>query len=97
VVSGIARPATFELACEATGLDIPVAVRFRDHHWYSAGDETSIGRIMDRYDCTGVLTTEKDVWKLPARLRSISLILKTRLDLLEPEAFWRQLDGRLGV
>lgn len=97
LVSGIARPAAFERSGKTTGANIPVSIRFRDHHWYSAGDADSIGEIMDKYDCTGILTTEKDIWKLPGGLREISLILTTQLDFLEPESFWETLDGRLGA
>jgi tetraacyldisaccharide 4'-kinase len=97
VVSGIARPAAFERSCMSTGASIPVSVRFRDHHWYSEGDAASIREIIGRYDCTGILTTEKDIWKLPDALREISLILIAQLDFLEPEAFWKNLDDRLGA
>ena len=97
VVSGIARPAAFERSCEATGVSIPVSIRFRDHHWYSEGDAASIGEIMGKYDCTGILTTEKDIWKLPVGLREISLILTAHLEFLEPGAFWETLDGRFGA
>ena len=97
VVSGIAKPAAFERSCETTGVSIPVTIRFGDHHWYSDGDAASIGEVMGKYDCTGILTTDKDIWKLPDGLREISLILTTQLDFLEPEAFWETLDGRLGA
>ncbi len=97
LVSGIARPSAFERSCENIGARIPVSIRFRDHHWYSVGDAGSVGEIMAKYGCTGILTTEKDVWKLPGGLREISLIVATQLGFLEPDAFWGTLDGRLGA
>ena len=97
LVSGIARPAAFERSCEAAGASIPVSIRFRDHHWYSESDAASIGDIMGKYDCTGILTTEKDIWKLPVGLREISFMLTTQLEFLESGAFWETLDGRFGA
>jgi len=97
LVSGIARPGSFESSCSGTAATIPVSVRFRDHHWYREGDAAIIKEIVDRYGCTGILTTEKDIWKLPAALLEMSLILRTQLDFLDPEGFWENLDKRLGV
>jgi tetraacyldisaccharide 4'-kinase len=97
VVSGIGRPGAFEHQCAALGVNTPVSIRFGDHHWYDEDDAASITAIMGRYRCTRVLTTEKDVWKLPAGLREISLILVSEIDFLEPDKFWTALDSRLGV
>ena len=97
LVSGIARPAAFESSCSGTTATIPVSVRFRDHHWYGEGDAALVREIVDRYGCTGILTTEKDIWKLPTAVLEISLILKTQLDFLDPEGFWENLDEGLGV
>jgi len=96
VVSGIARPGNFEKSCLNTGAEIPVSVRFADHHWYDEGDAATIIKILKRYECTQILTTEKDIWKLPGALREICLILRTQLDFLDSEGFWECLDERLG-
>jgi tetraacyldisaccharide 4'-kinase len=97
LVSGIARPAAFETSGISTGASLPVSVRFGDHHWYSESDADAVRSILRRYGCTGILTTEKDLWKLPDTLREISLILSTQVDFLDPRAFWKNLDDRLGV
>jgi tetraacyldisaccharide 4'-kinase len=97
LVSGLARPAAFERTCRDIGIDAPVSIRFEDHHWYSDKDVALIGDIIVRYGCTRVLTTEKDVWKMPVGLREITFKLLTDFDFVESDAFWQSLDNKLGA
>jgi tetraacyldisaccharide 4'-kinase len=96
LVSGIAKPATFERSCTAVAA-VRVSIRYGDHHWYSLRDAERIRDAMDRYRCNRILTTEKDIWKLPASLRGISLILASDPDFLDQESFWDALDRRITV
>jgi tetraacyldisaccharide-1-P 4'-kinase len=97
LVSAIARPASFEKSCLDLGATIPASVRFPDHHWYTDADVSAIREMLGRRDCTGIITTEKDIWKLPDALQGIALVLRTQLGFLEADAFWKNLDDRLGV
>jgi tetraacyldisaccharide 4'-kinase len=97
LVSGIARPAAFEESCASTGADIRASIRFEDHHWYSKGDAATVAKIMDRCGARHLMTTEKDIWKLPAGLRRNSLILTTGLVFLDDDAFLEALKANLGL
>jgi tetraacyldisaccharide 4'-kinase len=69
VLSGIARPEGFEATCQALGIDIGLGIRFDDHHWYTDADADMIERAMKERGCDWLVTTEKDLWRLPAGLR----------------------------
>jgi len=69
VLSGIARPEGFEATCQALGMDVALGIRFDDHHWYSEADADMIERAMKERGCDWLITTEKDLWRLPAGLR----------------------------
>jgi tetraacyldisaccharide 4'-kinase len=59
--AGIARPDSFEVLARELGADVVGARWFRDHHWYSDADLTSL-----RAQAAGaeLLTTEKDLVRI---------------------------------
>lgn len=63
-VAGIARPERFFAALRAEGWDVVRKVTFRDHHWFSANDRTSIERTARDAHADLVMTTEKDAVRL---------------------------------
>jgi tetraacyldisaccharide 4'-kinase len=95
LVSGIGRPAAFEGACGRVEVDMRASIRFQDHHWYTDQDTRTIEGLMERYGADRILTTEKDIWKFPAGLREISLILTTRIDFLDRTAFLEAVDTKM--
>jgi tetraacyldisaccharide 4'-kinase len=97
VVSGIARPADFEASCLAAGLDVAVSVRFEDHHWYVTKDVDTIRSVMERTGCSRLVTTEKDMVKLPAELRHVAVVARADPELSEPDRFFSVLEGAVGV
>jgi tetraacyldisaccharide 4'-kinase len=64
LISGIADPASFEQAAAAEGLTTLGHVRFSDHHVYQPSDWEQILRAARLAGAKGILTTEKDFWKL---------------------------------
>lgn len=66
LVSGIARPKSFENVARSFCRNIVSELTFSDHHWYSASDIRAIEREMARHKAEFVVTTEKDLVKLAA-------------------------------
>ncbi len=94
VVSGIARPEGFESTCEALGADVALRIRFDDHHWYSEADADMIETAMRERGCDRLLTTEKDLWRLPAGLREGARAVRVSLRV-EDAAFLSEVAHRV--
>ncbi len=69
VFSGIAHPQEFLRALAAHGIDVKADLHFRDHHRYTATDITRILALARRHQAHTVLTTEKDLVRLPRTFR----------------------------
>jgi tetraacyldisaccharide 4'-kinase len=95
LVSGVARPESFENTCKEAGISAAAAIRYDDHHWYSETDADAIRDIMVSHGCDRLVTTEKDVHKLPVRLRQASLVLRTDLEIAGADRFWQIVESRL--
>jgi tetraacyldisaccharide 4'-kinase len=63
-LSAIARPEAFERQLTASGLCVAAAIRYPDHHAYTARDLEWIVGVADRLRIESVVTTEKDWAKL---------------------------------
>jgi len=96
LVSGIARPENFERVCLEEGLNAVASIRFEDHHWYGEADHKRIRDLMAELSCDMVVTTDKDVHKLGADLRSDTAILGMDLVLKNEHRFWSRLDDMIG-
>lgn len=97
LLSGIARPTSFEDSCRRLGLEAAVSLRMDDHHWFNDRDAERIGGLMKRYGCTHLVTTEKDLHRLPEALRRDTLVVRQRLTMDEPEAFAGILRQAVGM
>jgi len=64
--SGIARPDRFEADLVATGVRLAGARRFADHHPYRADDLASIAAAARACGAEVLVTTEKDMVRIPA-------------------------------
>jgi tetraacyldisaccharide 4'-kinase len=64
--SGIARPERFEADLAAAGVRVAGARRFADHHPYRAGDLDSIAAAARACGAEVLVTTEKDMVRIPA-------------------------------
>jgi tetraacyldisaccharide 4'-kinase len=95
VLSGIARPAGFEATCRAAGLDAPVSLRTDDHHWYNQRDAARVLELMEQHRCKRVVTTEKDLVRLPRELKPLAVVLRTDVTLADSPAFWDVIERGL--
>jgi tetraacyldisaccharide 4'-kinase len=68
-VAGIARPERFFQTVEALGWEVAQPMVFRDHHWFTRTDVTTIHDAVSMLGAGGVITTEKDA----VRLTSLAL------------------------
>lgn len=66
LVSGLARPWSFERDALATGLAADSALRFSDHERFGEGAKARIGRALERSGAGWILTTEKNLRRLSA-------------------------------
>jgi tetraacyldisaccharide 4'-kinase len=65
LVSGIGNPEAFESTCRHCGLTIAGTQWFPDHHHYSPDDHAAIQQMRQQLGATHVVTTLKDLVKLP--------------------------------
>jgi tetraacyldisaccharide 4'-kinase len=96
LVSGIARPESFETGCAELGMNVVASLRFEDHHWYTERDAERVKQVMERHSATHLVTTEKDFYKLPGSLSRLALFLRIDLALVEEDRFWNALDTMVG-
>jgi tetraacyldisaccharide 4'-kinase len=96
LLSGIARPSAFERSARAAGIEPAVSLRYGDHHWYDDSDLHHIAETMKRQGCSLIVTTEKDLFKLPESLRRQTLALRVGVSLDSPSDFWNLIDSRIG-
>jgi tetraacyldisaccharide 4'-kinase len=76
--AGIGRPEKFFTSVEQLGAGIAEKIPFPDHHVYTAADAERLAAEASQLDAT-LVTTEKDFVKLPASLRSITLVVTVGL------------------
>ena len=63
--SGIGRPESFEQTCQTLGLNVTESFRFADHHYFSKKELTKVWAQASVKLVDAVLTTEKDLFRLP--------------------------------
>lgn len=82
-LSGVADPARFENTCLRIGVRPSVSIRFDDHIWYDQRNIEFILKIMKQKRCKNIITTEKDIHKLPESLRKASFVIRLSVRILE--------------
>jgi tetraacyldisaccharide 4'-kinase len=83
-VAGIARPERFFLALRTLGWDVTRELTFRDHHWFTARDVTTIERTARESGASAIITTEKDAVRLPAATHDIPILVLPMTVEIEP-------------
>ncbi|HSG68983.1 MAG TPA: tetraacyldisaccharide 4'-kinase [Planctomycetaceae bacterium] len=63
---GLGNPPGFRQSLDASGCAIEEFVTFPDHHHYSSGDLETLTKAASDWNCSLLLTTLKDLVKLPA-------------------------------
>ncbi|MBC7997347.1 MAG: tetraacyldisaccharide 4'-kinase [Leptolyngbya sp.] len=66
---GVARPESFARTLESLGCEVVDLKGFSDHHWYSPEELTALEKHMRTSNASAVVTTEKDMIKIPAHDR----------------------------
>ena len=64
--SGIGDHSVFLAELQRLGIPVAADRRFRDHHWYGAGDAAGLGELLRASSARGFVTTEKDAVRLRA-------------------------------
>jgi len=94
-VAGIARPERFFSVLRMKGHTIAREMRFRDHHWFTRGDIEQI--MAAARDCNAdlIVTTEKDVMRLPREIESPAPFAYLPMSVTIEPAFTAWLSTRL--
>jgi len=80
---GIAKPENFLLTLGGLGAEIPVLIRFRDHHVYGLRDLERLAMVYARKKAQYLITTEKDAVKLSGLFHALPiLVLQTEIEWL---------------
>lgn len=90
--AGIARPAKFFATLRAAGFDLVLRVGFPDHHRYTEREITNL-RALAAARGAVLMTTEKDMVRLPPAWRGGITALPVSLAFAEEAALDRLLDG----
>ena len=87
LVSGIGNPEAFAETCRKAGLRVEVTQWFPDHHHYTNEDQTEIGERAASRGINRVVTTVKDLVKIPAK----SPFLALEIEAVFPDPKHRRL------
>jgi tetraacyldisaccharide-1-P 4'-kinase len=98
-VAGIARPRRFFDAARAEGWDVRKEVSYRDHHWFTPRDVTSVAAMARELGVATVLTTAKDAVRLELLVGSepVWAYLPMQVSIEPAAAFQAWLLSRLEV
>lgn len=84
VVTGIGNPDAFVATCESLGVNVAARKFFPDHHLYSADDLQTIQAMAADAETPLILTTLKDVVKMPGVQANI-LAVEIETQFVHPE------------
>jgi tetraacyldisaccharide 4'-kinase len=92
--AGIADPDSFKNILQTAGIDLRCLIVYPDHHIYSEQDLVNIKSAAREKKCVDLLTTEKDLVKLPAdQFREFKLLaIRIKICLESPQHFQQKLE-----
>jgi len=91
-VCGIARPERFFSLLKKEGLNLSLSLAFPDHHTYPLSTINKITTAAQKKKADGILTTEKDVFKLNGICKASKIPLYyNKIDLKIEDGFYREL------
>lgn len=79
--TGIARPDSFFASIAASGITVAEHFAFPDHYFYAPHDLLRLLQSLNRSGADLLITTEKDIVRLPAEFHSTVLTAQLELDL----------------
>lgn len=93
--AGLGRPEKFFNMLAKSGITPAVTLPYADHHPYTAEDISKLQALKATYGAT-LLTTEKDMVRLPANFQNQVTAIPIRLQWDNPQAVTHWLKERLG-
>jgi tetraacyldisaccharide 4'-kinase len=93
--AGIGRPEKFFTTLRALGAELVGARPFPDHHPFRAGEIDRLLRAADQAQAR-LITTAKDILRVPAAMRSTIEVLEVEIRWVDPDAL-AELLGRVIV
>ncbi len=101
VLSGIARPESFEGTLRGLGANLEITTRFADHHRFRGQELLDFIARCARRDADFIVTTEKDAVRFPARLGASGrpevpiYFLRVEIEITAGQENWDRLIARL--
>ena len=101
VLSGIARPESFERTLRELGANLEITTRFADHHRFRGQELADFVARCARRDADFIVTTEKDGVRFPARIGSAEkpevpiYFLRVEIEIIAGQGNWDRLIRRL--
>ena len=78
LMTAIGNPTAFVATCQQLGLEVVVTRFFPDHHLYTSDNIAQVLQLADEHQTPHVLTTLKDLVKLPAgEARFLAVLIET--------------------
>jgi tetraacyldisaccharide 4'-kinase len=98
VISGIARPESFEGKLQELGAELIITKRFADHHRFSDEELTDFVTRAIRRDLDFIVTTEKDSVRFPYNFNGDAVpiyYLRIEIEFLNGQESWHKFIDRL--
>jgi len=101
VLSGIARPESFEATLRELGANIEISTRFADHHRFRGEELQDFVARCARRDTDFIVTTEKDGVRFPSRIGDAEkpevpiYFLRVEIEIIAGQEHWERLIARL--
>ena len=101
VLSGIARPESFEDTLRKLGAILEITTRFADHHRFRGQELQDFVARCARRDADFIVTTEKDGVRFPARIGGADkpevpiYFLRVEIEIIAGQENWDRLIARL--
>ena len=101
VLSGIARPESFEDTLRKLGANLEITTRFADHHRFREQELQDFVARCARRDTDFIVTTEKDGVRFPSRIGGADkpevpiYFLRVEIEIIAGQEHWDRLIARL--
>jgi tetraacyldisaccharide 4'-kinase len=94
--AGIGRPQKFFLTLQSLGAELVGTRPFPDHHPFRAGEIDRLLRTAERAQAR-LVTTAKDIVRVPAAMRAAIEVLDVEIDWADPAALVEMLRAAIGA
>src|SRR5437763_4916499 len=98
-ICAIAVPESFEGALKNLGANVDLALRYIDHHYFTANEIRSFIKRCIRRDLSMIVTTEKDAVRMPqlpeTELKVPIFFVRVEIDILSGHESWEHCVARI--